>query len=124
MRRRIVSSQGQRRNNWIGKVSNLNGVGFRRFGPIQPREVSRKAEPLPGFAVDPTGSVLQPPDLTQIRSLSTSGTSPKAEFASGMIGTKRLDESTLALRDEDGLPVGAAEGEVGGFGGGELYLPL
>src|SRR6202051_3194556 len=105
MRRRIVSSQGQRRNNWIGKVSNLNGVGFRRFGPIQPREGPRKAEPLPGFAVNPAGAVLQPPDLTQMWNLSTSGTSPKAEFASGMIGTKRLDESTLALSDEDGFPV-------------------
>ena len=41
-----------------------------------------------------------------------------------MIGTKRLDESTLALRDEDGFPVHAAEGEVGRFRGGELYLPL
>ena len=124
MRRRIVSSQGQRRNNWVGKVSNLNGVGFRRFGPIQPREGPGKRNLCQVLPLRPPGPVLQPLDLTQIRSLSTSGTSPKAEFASGMIGTKRLDESTLALRDEDGFPVRAAEGEVGRFRGGELYLPL
>jgi hypothetical protein len=41
-----------------------------------------------------------------------------------MIGAKRFDESALALRDEDGLSVSAAEGEVGRFRGGELYLPL
>src|ERR1700723_2153135 len=64
MRRRIVSSQGQRRNNWAGKVSNLNGVGFRRFGPIWPREAARNAEPLPGFAVKPPGAALRWSDST------------------------------------------------------------
>src|SRR5471030_2992623 len=64
IRRRIVSSPGQRRNNWVVKVSNLNGVGFRRFGPIRPREGLGKAEPLSGFAVEPPKAVLRPPDLS------------------------------------------------------------
>ena len=119
MRRRIVSSPGQRRNNWVGKVSNLNGVGFRRFGSIQPKEGPGKRNLCLDLPLRPP-----PPDLTQIGSLSTSGTSAKAEFAPGMIAAKRFDESALALRDEDGLSVSAAEGEVGRFRGGELYLPL
>src|ERR1700691_5108929 len=41
-----------------------------------------------------------------------------------MIGTKRFDESALALRDKDGLPVGAAEGEVWRVRRGELDFPL
>src|SRR5664280_219981 len=84
----------------------------------------RKAEFGPDLPLIRQGRSCGGQTWPQMGSLSTSGTSPKAEFAPGMIGAKRFDKSALALRDEDGFSVSAAEGEVGRFRGGELYLPL
>jgi hypothetical protein len=124
MRRRIVSSLGQQRNKRVGKVSNLNGVGFRRFGPIEPREGHGKRNLCLDLPLSRQGRPCGRETRPQTGNLSTSGASPETEFAAGMVGPKRFDESTLALRDKDGFSVRATEGEVGRFRGGELYLPL
>jgi hypothetical protein len=59
MRRRIVSSQALRRNNRVGKASNLNGVGFRRIGRIGRKKERRSAELGPDSPADPARAAVQ-----------------------------------------------------------------